>query len=260
MDSQQQLQSSVFGHRIDGQAFSAGERAVCQALAMGSRILHLEEHDDLNQGQLSARSPSDPGAFLIKQVLAGFDEATPDEIVRAAYAPGSPQHKLAPPEVPLHQGIYAARSDVRAIVHTHALHTLAFGALQWEMEPISHEGACFQGRIAYFEETSHTILSIDVGRKVAAALGDAAVLFIRNHGCVVVGRTVREAVMLAVILERACRLQLMVRSTQVPYFTSPVADIRPKQEFIFGPLSIRTFWEYYERKVKRRFPEVAAWQ
>jgi len=243
---------SALGRGLDAQSLSAFESELAAQLATGGRVLSAEGHDDMNQGQISARAPGNPDSFLIKQVLAGFDEVTPDEFVRCSLDEHAPSHKLAPPEIPLHQAIYQTRPDVAAIVHTHARATLAFGALKVPLEPISHEGACFQGRYAVFTGTSHTVLDITVGRDVAAALGDKLCVFLRNHGVVVTGRTVREAVVLATVLERACDLQLRVLATAQPYAVSPAADIEPKQKFIFGSMSIRAFWDYYVRRLKRR--------
>jgi len=61
------------------------------------------------------------------------------------------------------------------------------------------------------------------------------------------------------VLERACKLQLLVSSTSHRYRVSAPEDIAPKQEFIFGPLSVRTFWEYCVRRVARRWPETCGW-
>jgi L-fuculose-phosphate aldolase len=242
---------SAVGGSVDTQRLSTHEAELAALLATGGRVLSAEGHDDMNQGQISARAPANRGSFLIKQVLAGFDEVTPGEFVRCSLDEHAPAHKLAPPEIPLHQAIYQARPDVAAIVHTHARATLAFGALSAPLEPLSHEGACFHGRYAVFAGTSHTVLDIAVGREVAAALGDKLCVFLRNHGVVVVGRTVREAVVLATVLERACELQLRVLATGQPYSVSVPADIEPKQKFIFGSMSIRAFWDYYVRRLKR---------
>lgn len=79
--------------------------------------------------------------------------------------------RMAPPELPLYQAIYASRPYVNAIVHSHAPNTPIFGALDAELVALSHDAAPFVNRCSRFTMTSNTILEIETGRKVADALG-----------------------------------------------------------------------------------------
>jgi L-fuculose-phosphate aldolase len=246
------------GGSVEDQSLSPIEKQLATHIAIGGRILHDEGHDDINQGQISARIPNDTGHFLIKQVLAGFDEVTPGEVVRCAMDFRVAAHRLAPPEIPLHQAIYAARPDVNAVVHSHAPNSLAFGALDEPLHPISHEGACFHGRYTVFTGTSHTVLEIETGRAIAASLGAAKAVFLRNHGVVVVGKSVKEAIVLATVLERACDLQLRVLASGRPFARSNDEDVKLKQDFIFGDMSVRAFWDHKVRKVRRAAARDAA--
>ena len=51
------------------------------------------------------------------------------------------------------------------------------------------------------------------GDRLARVLGDKRVMFLTSHGVVVVGASVAEAFDLLYYLERACRLQVLARST-----------------------------------------------
>ncbi|MFE7108572.1 class II aldolase/adducin family protein [Streptomyces sp. NPDC057575] len=236
----------------------AVQQRLLTQIALGARMLSLDGHDDFNQGQISARMPGSD-TFFIKNALCGFDEATPDQIVRAYVDDTRPAPKLAPPELPLHQAIYRARPDVNAVVHSHAPHTLVFGATELELRPVSHEGAWFAGRTGLFTTTSNTVLDIGTGDAIAAALGDGNGVFLRNHGGVVVGRSVRHAAIFAQVLERACRLQLMAESSGAKYAWSSAQDVRLKQDFIYADLSVRSYWDYSVRRVRRACPESASW-
>jgi len=55
------------------------------------------------------------------------------------------------------------------------------------------------------------------GDRLARVLGDKRVMFLANHGVIVVGPTVAEAFDLMYYLERACRLQVLARSSQMPF-------------------------------------------
>jgi L-fuculose-phosphate aldolase len=63
-----------------------------------------------------------------------------------------------------------------------------------------------------FSETTDLIIDQARGRAVARCLGDHQALILRNHGIVTAGRSIEEAVWLALKLERACRVQLMAEA------------------------------------------------
>jgi L-fuculose-phosphate aldolase len=180
-------------------------------------------------------------------------------MILASVDPAEEVSPLAPPELPLHQAIYEARSDVNAIVHSHALHTLVFGATDWNLRPISHDGACFEGRIPRFTETSNTVLDIKTGRSIAAVLEDAPAIFLRNHGSVVVGKSIREAAVLAQVLERACRIQILAEGAGAPYHVSNPTDVKAKQDYVYSTLSLKSYWEYCVRLVKLTAKETQEW-
>lgn len=227
--------------------------------AIGARALSAGGHDDFNQGQISVRRPGAP-RFDIKGALVGFDEATPDDFVNAAVDASEPPDPAAPPELPLHQAIYAARPEVAAIVHSHAPASLVFGALDAELVPLSHEGALLAGEVHRFRDTSNTVLTLDVGAAIARTLGPAVAVFLVNHGSVIVGRSVRHAVVFALMLERACRLQLDALASGRPFAQSTPIDVAAKRDYIFADLSVRSYWEHTRRRVVREHPETAGWR
>lgn len=233
-------------------------RRLVAQLCYGARMLSLEGHDDFNQGQISARMPG-ASTFVIKNALCGFDEASPDDVVTAAIDHTLEAPKMAPPELPLHQAIYRARPDVNGIVHSHAPYTLVFGATDLRLRPVSHEGSYFTDSVAVFTQTSNTVLDIETGDLIAKDLGAGDAVFLRNHGGVVVGKSVRHAAVLAQVLERACRLQLLAESIGVPYASSTAQDVVGKREFIYADLSIRSYWDYAVRRVTRHWPDAAQW-
>jgi L-fuculose-phosphate aldolase len=180
-------------------------------------------------------------------------------MILASVDPADEVSPLAPPELPLHQAIYEARPDVNAIVHSHAPYTLVFGATDWTVRPISHDGAYFENRMPRFTETSNTVLDIETGRSIARVLEDAPGIFLRNHGSVVVGKSIREAAVLAQVLERACRIQILAESTGTPYQVSNSTDVKAKQDYVYSTLSLKSYWEYCVRLVKQTAKETQEW-
>jgi ribulose-5-phosphate 4-epimerase/fuculose-1-phosphate aldolase len=53
----------------------------------------------------------------------------------------------------------------------------------------------------------------DEGTKIASALGANKASILVNHGLITVGETVDEAAYLYTLLEKSCRIQLMVEAT-----------------------------------------------
>ncbi len=229
---------------------SLAEEKLINRLAYSSRILSQEDHDDFNQGQVSARMPG-KATFFIKKAIIGFSEAIPDDMAEAYVDTSQPVLPHHPPEIALHQGIYESRKDVNAIIHSHAPYALVFGATDMDIKPISHDGAYFQGRINRFDKTSQTILNIEAGRAVAEALGNGMALFLKNHGALVVGKSIREATVLAILLERACKLQLMAEMLNKPYSVSSEEDVLGKKSFIYDDTAIKSYWDYCVRRVRQ---------
>jgi L-fuculose-phosphate aldolase len=249
---------TVIALTLDHARLSPAEKRLTMNLALAARVLSAAGHDDFNQGQVSARLPGRTH-FLIKSAQRGFSEATPDDVVVADVDSAVAPHPCAPPELPLHQAIYAARADVNAIVHSHAPSTLVFGALDAELAALSHDGAVFVGRVTRFVTTSNTILSRQIGDLVAEELADNPAVFLRNHGGVVVGKSLRHATVYAQLLERACQLQLAAMATGVPFHASTAADVAAKLEYIYRDTSVKSYWEYSLRQIRQASQEARSW-
>jgi L-fuculose-phosphate aldolase len=63
-----------------------------------------------------------------------------------------------------------------------------------------------------FSETTDLIVSHERGKAVADCMGKGNVVILRNHGIVTAGRTIEEAVFLAIKLEKACRIQMLAEA------------------------------------------------
>jgi ribulose-5-phosphate 4-epimerase/fuculose-1-phosphate aldolase len=74
----------------------------------------------------------------------------------------------------------------------------------------------FHGDIAYDDTYNGLVVDTAEGDRLARVLGDKRVMFLASHGVIVVGPSVAEAFDLMYYLERACRLQVLARSTGLP--------------------------------------------
>src|SRR6185295_14061814 len=70
--------------------------------------------------------------------------------------------------------------------------------------------------VPIFSETTDLITDQPRGKMVANALGKGNCVILRNHGIVTAGRSIEEAVFLAIKLERACRIQMLAEAAGGP--------------------------------------------
>jgi L-fuculose-phosphate aldolase len=113
----------------------------------------------------------------------------------------------APRERFLHTQLYAARSDVHAIVHAHSIWSTTLSTSGIEYAPVFAQGALV-GEVPLFPDVA-SIGTIELGRAVASCLGNKRALILQSHGIVVCGSTVQEAVVLSYYLEENARRQVL---------------------------------------------------
>jgi ribulose-5-phosphate 4-epimerase/fuculose-1-phosphate aldolase len=118
-----------------------------------------------------------------------------------------------------HPAIYQARPDVQAIVHTHPPYTIAFGTLNEDFRPVHHYGAPFHGKITTFHSPGQT-KSEGRAEEIARQLGENRALLQQGHGCIVVGKDLKEALQLVLYLEEACRILFLARQMGTPQYLS----------------------------------------
>jgi ribulose-5-phosphate 4-epimerase/fuculose-1-phosphate aldolase len=130
-------------------------------------------------------------------------------------------HALNAPNAPdptawyLHAHLHQHLPQARCILHTHMPYTTALCCLQGFEFLMADQNACrFYKRIAYDRAYAGMALSDNEGERVAALLGhDKSVLFMGNHGVIVVGPSVAEAFDELYYLEKAAQVQVLTLST-----------------------------------------------
>lgn len=222
-----------------------------ETVALGSRVLaSMSRDEDLIWGHVSTRDPDGRGAWM-KASGWGFEEVDADRVVLVDRAGdvlvgSEPRHF----EYPIHTEILAARPDVSAIVHAHSPHAVAFAARGVPLRPISHDGALFvPPDIVRFARTSDLITTPALGAALANDLGARNAALMVNHGLVAVGPDVPTAVITAVMLERACRLQLLAGDGDLTWSSDDEA--LSKRTVHFSPQVVEPLWAYLVRRLAR---------
>jgi ribulose-5-phosphate 4-epimerase/fuculose-1-phosphate aldolase len=108
-------------------------------------------------------------------------------------------------------------TGARVVLHTHQTWALALNMLKDNrLLPASQTAAFFHGRVAYDDTYSGLANFVEEGERLSRVIGDKQVLFMKNHGVLVVGDTVAQAYRRLYKLERVCRAQVLALSTGKP--------------------------------------------
>jgi hypothetical protein len=112
------------------------------------------------------------------------------------------------------------------------------------------DAVLFPDGVALFGETSDLITTPDQGRAVGEALGRRRAVLLANHGVVAVGRNVPWAVLAAITLERAVRIQAIARSLG-PLHSIPMASAERLHPSKYQDQLVEEYWASWIRRVRR---------
>src|SRR5881227_429644 len=105
----------------------------------------------------------------------------------------------------IHSRIHLAHPQAACVLHTHMPHATALTLLEdGRLEMIEQNALRFHDDVAYDGSYNGLVVDEAEGDRLAQVLGDRRVMFLANHGVLVVGPSVAEAFDLMYYLERAC--------------------------------------------------------
>ncbi len=223
---------------------------LCEQIALGCRILGLEDQGDFVWGHVSARDPDGRGIWM-KASTYGFEEIGPEQVILVSWdgevLAGNGKRHI---EYPIHTELMRAREDVSCVVHTHAPWAVAFASTQQPLRPISHEATLFvPPEVARFTKTGDLIITPELGEDVAVAVGDRNAAFMLHHGIVTCGGDVVTGVMTAVLLERACRTNVRAIAGGGPKSWSSDEEALSKRDHCWSPQLLQQAWDYLGRRL-----------
>jgi L-fuculose-phosphate aldolase len=218
-------------------------------VVLGSRALAAAGQADMVWGHLAVRDPDGRGVWM-KASDWGLEEVTRDRVVLVSWdgqvLAGSGKRHL---EYPIHTEIMRARPDVTVSVHTHAAEVNAFSALDVPLRPISHDATAFaEHGVPRYTATANLVRTTDLGRALAQDLGAARVCLMPQHGLVAVGSDLAHAVMYAVLLQRACAIQLTAQAAGELRAWTGEEESLAKAGLVWADGQIDAGWRYLVRK------------
>ncbi|MBY6003583.1 class II aldolase/adducin family protein [Salipiger bermudensis] len=183
-------------------------------LAAAYRLIAHFGMDDSIYTHISARMPDGPGGekrFLLNPYGLRFDEVTAANLVTVdetgavvddPYGAGVNAAGFT-----IHSAVHMARHDAVCVLHTHTVAGVAVSSIKEGLLPLNQWSAQFFDRIA-FHDYEGIALNLEERARIVADLGEKQVMLLRNHGTLLLGRSVAEAVKLALNLERSCKAQV----------------------------------------------------
>lgn len=224
------------------------EAGIREDLVRACHILAASGHNDFVWGHVAVRSEDGSGVWM-KPAGLGMEEVGIDDLVLVGWdGEVLAGHRRRHAEYPIHTRIMLARDDVGATVHSHVGSSTSFSSLQTPLLPISHEGAYFApAGVPTFTGTSDLILTDDLGDAVAATLGGAHAAFLQGHGIVTAGADLVEAVMAALLLDRACAKQLAAMAAGGPKVWTSNEEAVVKRTHVYPRALLEQGWDYLVR-------------
>jgi len=162
-------------------------------------------------GNVSLRLPPEGGRELLAITPSSryYDLLTVDDIQVIDFEAEPVEGELAPSvETMLHIGIYQARKDVKAVIHTHSVFASAMAVAGLNIPAILEDQVTFIGgeiKVAKYAPSG----SQEMVDNVLSALEERNAVLLAGHGAVGVGRTMREAFTVCQLLEKTSQVYFL---------------------------------------------------
>jgi len=164
----------------------------------------------------SVAVPGRPDLMLINPEGYFWSEARASELVIAAHDGkilSDNGHTVELTAFCIHAPIHRALPQAVAVLHTHMHHATAICMRKGGMVSPSYLSAMsFYPRIVYDRGFDGPALTPAEGERLAKLLGDDFILMMENHGPLVVGASLGEALLRLLYLEDTCKMQLLAEA------------------------------------------------
>ncbi|XP_060514246.1 beta-adducin isoform X1 [Panthera onca] len=204
-------------HTADTLNLAKGERLMRCKISSVYRLLDLYGWAQLSDTYVTLRVSKEQDHFLISPKGVSCSEVTASSLIKVnilgeVVEKGSSCFPVDTTGFCLHSAIYAARPDVRCIIHLHTPATAAVSAMKCGLLPVSHN-ALLVGDMAYYDFNGGMEQEAD-RISLQKCLGPTCkILVLRNHGVVALGDTVEEAFYKVFHLQAACEIQVSALSS-----------------------------------------------
>jgi L-fuculose-phosphate aldolase len=162
-----------------------------------------------NSGNVSLRLPGN--LMAITPTSRHYDTLDYGDIPIVDFESRNAEGSLKPSvETPLHLAVYKARPNVNAVIHTHSVFASAVSAAGLEIPPILLDQVLFLG--GEIKASSGPLVTTpEQIESFIRALGDRNAALLPGHGVVAAGKTMRDALINAELIEKTAHIFLLAR-------------------------------------------------
>lgn len=190
------------------------EQSARRDLAVAFRWAARLEMHEATANHFSVAVSKDSQNFLINPAGRHFSQVRASDLVLVDVNDSISSVNVDPTAINLHGQIHRLLPHAKCVLHTHMPYATALACLRnFEFLMLDQNACRFYNRIAYDRDYSGMALEANEGERVALVLGKSkSVLYLANHGVIVVGNSVAEAFDELYYLEKAAQLQVLALS------------------------------------------------
>lgn len=199
--------------------YSEAEWSARQELAACYRIFAMMGWDEMIYNHITVKVPDEEDSYLINPYGMHFSEITASTLIKVDIDGNkvdvdNPWH-INKAGFVQHSLFHRVLPDVHAIIHTHTTATMAVSSVEGGLQPSNFYACMLQGRLAYHDFEGITVRE-EEGPNFLKSLGDKRIMMLKNHGPVVMGKSLPAAFLNYWVLQRACEIQLSTASMGAP--------------------------------------------
>jgi ribulose-5-phosphate 4-epimerase/fuculose-1-phosphate aldolase len=187
-------------------------------LAAAHRLAVLDQLDEGIDNHFTVTVPGATDRYLILPFGLHWSEARASDLIvfdesgKTLEGEGVVELSAQCIHAPIHR-----ITGARVVLHTHQTWAVALNMLKDNrLLPASQTAAFFHGHVAYDDTDLGTADFVEEGERLARLIGDKHVLFMKNHGVLVVADNMPQAYRRLYKLERVCRAQVLALGTGKP--------------------------------------------
>tara|TARA_Y100000996_G_C22442641_1_gene610445 strand:+ start:105 stop:851 length:747 start_codon:yes stop_codon:yes gene_type:complete len=226
-------------------------------LAACYRLCHYYGFTDRINTHISSRATDNPDEFYLNPVGLLFDEVKASNLVRLTLGGKKvdidSSFNFNKAGYMIHSAVLSNRSDINCVIHHHSIASMVVGALDVGLMYLTQHSLQFYNKVGY---NSYSGFGLDINeekKRLANDLSNNDVLFMRNHGVIVTGESVGEAFCRMDDLEKACKTQIEILSTnhKIIQPSKEVSELTKLQYDSIGRPAAETEWPAMKRMLDR---------
>jgi ribulose-5-phosphate 4-epimerase/fuculose-1-phosphate aldolase len=204
-------------------------------------------------GHVSVRSSKDPNIFFMPRAMPPALVSQDDllEVRVSDSQPIDPKGRRVNGERYIHGEIYKARPDVMSVIHSHSQAVIPLSLTAIRMKPVVAQAGFLPPETPTFEirqarkdgDRGMQVTNSARGAALARTLSSYPVALMRGHGEVIVGASVKQAVVYAAYVDINVRMQ-----TQALLLSRDIVTMNEPELFTPAEFDINRPWEHLKQK------------